>query len=208
MNWNCAAIMLLAIAVGAAPSRMTQGRLPLTCGEKLGIGIGAFCGCMIGAKLPFVLADWDGMASGYACFADGKTIIYGLVGGDLGVDWRANRNGKDSQSLRRGFTDLTKRRVFRTLCRGFGLAMPGCRGNLATATERLPRSFNLHSISTDRHQSYTSLPIAKPLECGKAMRKDSRAGHVKSVRQQRAGRQRRQRPLVRQPVRAECSDWW
>jgi phosphatidylglycerol:prolipoprotein diacylglycerol transferase len=86
MNWSYAAIMLLAIATGAALSRVTQSRLPLTWGEKLGIGIGAFCGCMIGAKLPFVLADWDGMASGYAWFADGKTIMCGLVGGYLGVE--------------------------------------------------------------------------------------------------------------------------
>ena len=29
--------------------------------EKFFIGLGAFCGAMIGAKLPFVLSDWEGL---------------------------------------------------------------------------------------------------------------------------------------------------
>ena len=40
---------------------------------------------MIGAKLPFVLADWPGLLRGSAWFSDGKTIVLGLVGGYLGV---------------------------------------------------------------------------------------------------------------------------
>ena len=49
------------------------------------IALGAFCGGMIGAKLPFVLADWPGFLSGTAWFDDGKTIMSGLVGGYLGA---------------------------------------------------------------------------------------------------------------------------
>ena len=41
---------------------------------------------MIGAKLPFVLADWEGLVSGRAWFDNGKTIVFGLVGGYFGVE--------------------------------------------------------------------------------------------------------------------------
>ncbi len=51
-----------------------------------GIGLGAFCGAMIGAKLPFVLADWEGLLSGRAWLENGKTIVFGLVGGYFGVE--------------------------------------------------------------------------------------------------------------------------
>jgi hypothetical protein len=60
--------------------------LDLAAREKLGIGLGAFCGAMIGAKLPFVLADWEGLLTGAVWFADGKTLLCGLVGGYVGVE--------------------------------------------------------------------------------------------------------------------------
>ncbi len=41
---------------------------------------------MIGAKLPYVLLDWEGLASGRAWFDNGKTILFGLVGGYFGVE--------------------------------------------------------------------------------------------------------------------------
>src|SRR3954468_6520019 len=81
-----ALIMLLAIASAAVAARFTQATLPLSRCEKLWIACGAFCGAMIGAKLPFVLADWDGMLSGWAWFSNGKTILCGLVGGYFGVE--------------------------------------------------------------------------------------------------------------------------
>jgi phosphatidylglycerol:prolipoprotein diacylglycerol transferase len=81
-----ALIMLAAVVVGALVARRTQRRLGLAPREKLGIGLGAFCGAMIGAKLPFVLSDWDGLLSGAAWFANGKTILCGLVGGYFGVE--------------------------------------------------------------------------------------------------------------------------
>jgi phosphatidylglycerol:prolipoprotein diacylglycerol transferase len=79
-------IMAAAIVVGIVLARRTQAELPLAPREKLGIGLGAFCGAMLGAKLPFVLADWEGMLSGAAWFSDGKTILCGLVGGYFGVE--------------------------------------------------------------------------------------------------------------------------
>jgi len=79
-------IMMLAVGAGIVVSRRTQQALTLTPGEKLAVGLGAFCGAMIGAKLPFVLADWQGLLSGAAWFSDGKTILCGLVGGYFGVE--------------------------------------------------------------------------------------------------------------------------
>ena len=41
---------------------------------------------MIGSKLPFVMADWDGLVSAQAWLENGKTILFGLVGGYFGVE--------------------------------------------------------------------------------------------------------------------------
>lgn len=79
-------IMVLAVAVGALLSRRTMPALGLTLGQRVGIGLGAFCGGMIGAKLPFVLADWDGLVSGRAWLDNGKTLLFGLAGGYFGVE--------------------------------------------------------------------------------------------------------------------------
>jgi phosphatidylglycerol:prolipoprotein diacylglycerol transferase len=78
--------MLLAIVAGAVLLHFTQQKLPLRWWEKFGLGIGAFCGGMIGSKLPFVLADLEGLQSGVAWFDNGKTIMCGLVGAYLGVE--------------------------------------------------------------------------------------------------------------------------
>ena len=81
-----ALIMGASILTGILVAHYTQVVLPLTPREKFYIGFGAFCGAMIGAKLPFVLADWDGFLSGMAWFSNGKTILCGLVGGYFGVE--------------------------------------------------------------------------------------------------------------------------
>lgn len=86
MNIPYALIMIAAVAIGVALSRWTQQSLPLSRFEKTAIALGAFCGAMIGAKLPFVLSDVSGLLSGVAWFSDGKTILCGLVGGYLGVE--------------------------------------------------------------------------------------------------------------------------
>lgn len=80
------ALMLLAIATGVLLGRRSQRSLGLTARERLAIGLGAFCGGMIGGKLPFVLADWEGLLSGRAWLDNGKTIVFGLVGGYFGVE--------------------------------------------------------------------------------------------------------------------------
>jgi phosphatidylglycerol---prolipoprotein diacylglyceryl transferase len=81
-----ALIMTAAIMVGIVLSRRSQASLTLTSRQRLGIGLGAFCGAMLGAKLPFVLADWQGLLSGAAWFDNGKTLLCGLVGGYFGVE--------------------------------------------------------------------------------------------------------------------------
>jgi phosphatidylglycerol:prolipoprotein diacylglycerol transferase len=86
LPWSYPLIMLAAVAVAAVLSRKRQSALGLTARERLGVGLGAFCGAMIGAKLPFVLSDWPGLVSGRAWFENGKTIVFGMVGGYLGVE--------------------------------------------------------------------------------------------------------------------------
>jgi phosphatidylglycerol:prolipoprotein diacylglycerol transferase len=94
--------MLAAVATGVCLSRRTQGALALSRAERAGVGLGAFCGAMIGAKLPFVLADWRGMLSGAAWFSDGKTIVCGLIGGYAGVEiakWALGIRAKTGDSF-------------------------------------------------------------------------------------------------------------
>lgn len=75
-----------AIATGVVVSRRTRQPLGLTKWERLAIGLAAFCGGMLGAKLPFVLLNWEGFLSGAAWFDSGKTLVLGLVGGYFGVE--------------------------------------------------------------------------------------------------------------------------
>ncbi len=85
MSWQYQAIMAAAILTGVVLSRVTQRGISLTRRERLAVGLGAFVGAMLGAKLPFALADWRQLLSGAAWFSDGKTILTGLVGGYFGV---------------------------------------------------------------------------------------------------------------------------
>jgi phosphatidylglycerol:prolipoprotein diacylglycerol transferase len=86
MNWAYPTLMGAALATGVVVSRRTQQPLGLSKWERLAIGLAAFCGGMLGAKLPFVLLDWEGFLSGAAWFDSGKTLVLGLVGGYFGVE--------------------------------------------------------------------------------------------------------------------------
>ena len=85
MNWTYAGIMLAAWATGFGLLLLTRQPLGVDRRGLAAIALGAFCGGMIGAKLPFVLADWPGFLSGAAWFNDGKTIVSGLLGGYFGA---------------------------------------------------------------------------------------------------------------------------
>jgi phosphatidylglycerol---prolipoprotein diacylglyceryl transferase len=87
LNWQYTALMLLAGVVCAWLLRRSQSQLDLLWWQKISLGVGAFIGAMIGAKLPFALADWEGLKSGLVWFSHGKTILSGLVGGYLGVEY-------------------------------------------------------------------------------------------------------------------------
>jgi phosphatidylglycerol---prolipoprotein diacylglyceryl transferase len=78
--------MLLAVLVAAIGLRTTQRRLPLMPEQKWGLGLGAFVGAMLGSKLPFVLGDWESLVSGATWMTNGKSIMFGIVGGYLGVE--------------------------------------------------------------------------------------------------------------------------
>lgn len=82
------AIMILSIATAVLLKRRgdRSSPLPLSPTQRWGIALGAFCGAMIGAKLPYLLLDPEGLVSGRAWFDNGKTILFGLVGGYFGVE--------------------------------------------------------------------------------------------------------------------------
>ncbi len=86
VTWTYAGLMVLTLLTGLLLARGRQRALGLTIRQRVVIGLGAFCGAMIGARLPFVLSDWAALVSGAAWFANGKTIVFGLVGGYLGVE--------------------------------------------------------------------------------------------------------------------------
>lgn len=85
-GWAYSLIMLAALGVGGWLLRRQQTGLVIPNWQKLAIGIGAFCGAMLGAKLPFALSDWESLRSGTAWFSNGKTIMVGMVGAYLGVE--------------------------------------------------------------------------------------------------------------------------
>src|SRR5690349_5793150 len=86
MTWAYPAIMTVAVSATYLLSRRRQRALSLGRGQQIGIALGTFCGAMIAAKLPFVLSDWQGLTSGAAWLDNGKTIVFGLVGGYFGVE--------------------------------------------------------------------------------------------------------------------------
>lgn len=79
-------LMGLSLGLCSLLLRRTQAKLPIAWWQKLGIGVGAFCGAMLAAKLPFAIYDWQSMLDGNAWLANGKTIMFGIIGGYLGVE--------------------------------------------------------------------------------------------------------------------------
>ncbi len=80
-------IMLAAVALCAWTYRRQKVNSTLDPDTKIAIGIAAFLGAILGARLPFIFEQgWQGIASGYFWFADGKTILGGIFGGYVAVE--------------------------------------------------------------------------------------------------------------------------
>lgn len=79
-------IMLLAVGTALVLSRGQGRTLGLEPRQRRAVRLGAFCGAMIGAKLPFALSDWRGLLTGRVWVENGKTLVFGLVGGYVGVE--------------------------------------------------------------------------------------------------------------------------
>ena len=74
--------MLLAIMSALMLVQKRQQRLTLNDRQRMAIGLSAFLGAMLGAKLPFLLdRDWSGVVSPTLWLSDGKTILGGIFGG-------------------------------------------------------------------------------------------------------------------------------
>ncbi len=82
-----AIVMLLAMIAGLMLVQRGQQRLKLNHTQRVAIGLSAFVGAIVGAKLPFLLdRDWSGVVSPALWLADGKTILGGIFGGYLAVE--------------------------------------------------------------------------------------------------------------------------
>jgi phosphatidylglycerol:prolipoprotein diacylglycerol transferase len=104
--WLYPLTMAVALAASLGLTYALRHSVPavaaLSRGQRAALLLGAFCGTMIGAKLPFVLADWEGLRSGAAWFASGKTIVFGIVGGYFGVEitkWALQIQAKTGDSF-------------------------------------------------------------------------------------------------------------
>ncbi len=89
MFWRVAyaLAMLLAILCASFLVRSRQKKILPNPADRFAIGLAAFIGAMIGAKVPFIMQlGWDGLFSGTTWFADGKTILGGIFGGYLAVE--------------------------------------------------------------------------------------------------------------------------
>ena len=89
ISWRVAyaVVMIVSIVASMRLMQSRQRRLDLTRSQRLLIGVAAFVGSMVGAKTPF-LGDrgWGAFYDGTVWFADGKTILGGIVGGYAAVE--------------------------------------------------------------------------------------------------------------------------
>jgi phosphatidylglycerol:prolipoprotein diacylglycerol transferase len=80
-------VMMTAVLVAFAIARRRQNKIAISSSHRSILAFAAFCGSMIGAKLPFLFdADWHGLMSGTIWLTDGKTILGGIFGGYLSVE--------------------------------------------------------------------------------------------------------------------------
>ncbi|MEM9585665.1 MAG: prolipoprotein diacylglyceryl transferase family protein [Planctomycetota bacterium] len=81
-----AACMLLATVLAGWLVRRRQQQTQLTTTQKWGLAIGGITGATFAAKVPFILTSDPSHGLLLAWMSDGKTVLWGLVGGYLGVE--------------------------------------------------------------------------------------------------------------------------
>ncbi len=86
-------IMLLAVGTGAFLSRRYKATLPIDSFAKVWIGLCAFTGAILTAKLPYMIPGLPGFKDADAFLIGGKTILFGMVGGYAGVEWAKHSIG-------------------------------------------------------------------------------------------------------------------
>ncbi|MFM7160896.1 MAG: prolipoprotein diacylglyceryl transferase [Planctomycetaceae bacterium] len=87
-GWNPAYTfwMVLAVLVSWGLGRRSRRLVPLARGERWAIAAGAFSGSMLAARLPFAVAQFAGLLGEGPWGGSGKTILFGMVGGYVGVE--------------------------------------------------------------------------------------------------------------------------
>lgn len=102
MTWAYPLIILASCIAAALVARGRQQSIGLSPRERLVVGLGAFIGAMLGAKLPYLLGRADGVTVVESLFSNGKTILFGLAGGYLGVEiakWQSGIRTKTGDSF-------------------------------------------------------------------------------------------------------------
>ena len=79
-------IMILAVATGAFLNRRYKTTLPIGTFNRVWIGLSAFSGAILTAKLPFLIPGLPGFTAAEGLLISGKTILFGMVGGYFGVE--------------------------------------------------------------------------------------------------------------------------
>ena len=79
-------IMLASVVVGALVSRRYRGDLQLDTFNRFWLGMSAFTGAILTAKIPYLIPGLPGFQNAESFLLGGKTILFGMVGGYLGVE--------------------------------------------------------------------------------------------------------------------------
>lgn len=79
-------IMLASVSTGVLLSRRYKANLPFDRFSKFWIGLAAFTGAILTAKLPYLIPGLPGFKDAENLLIGGKTILFGMVGGYFGVE--------------------------------------------------------------------------------------------------------------------------
>lgn len=80
-------LMMLSVGTGFLLSRRYKQSLPIGPKGKLFVGLAAFCGATLFAKVPYLIPGLPGFKDAESILIGGKTILFGMVGGYAGVEF-------------------------------------------------------------------------------------------------------------------------